>query len=187
MNKFFFTSDHHFGHTNIIRFCNRPFRNVHEMNEVMIQKWNEKIGPNDEVYHLGDFGLCTDEEIIKISARLNGVIYLITGNHERAALNNRKRFRWIKDYYELKVKDNDCKNGYRKIVLFHYAMRVWHGDYKGAWHLYGHTHGNLPDKADMLSFDVGVDCHDFYPLSYEDVKEIMKTKKWVPPFADNKI
>jgi len=63
-------------------------------------------------------------------------------------------------------------------------MRVWRGEYRGTWHLYGHSHGNLPDEEDRLAFDIGVDCHQFYPLSYEEVKGIMKTKKWNPPVND---
>jgi calcineurin-like phosphoesterase family protein len=185
MSKIFFTSDHHFGHANIIRFCNRPFNDVHEMNEELIKRWNEKIGPSDEVYHLGDFALSSSELCNDVLGRLNGTKYLIAGNHESTALNNRKGFKWIKDYYELKVRDEENPNGTQRIVLFHYAMRVWRGDYRGAWHLYGHSHSNLPDKEDSLSFDIGVDCHDFYPLSYHEVKAIMQTKKWKPPF-DNK-
>lgn len=187
MSKIFFTSDHHFGHANIIKFSNRPFKDVKEMNEEMIRRWNEKISPEDEVYHLGDFGLSKDrDEILNIINRLNGTKYLIQGNHEGAALNHRKSFKWIKDYYELKVKDEDCKNGVQRIILFHYAMRVWRSDFRGTWHLYGHSHGNLPDKKDRLAFDIGVDCHDFYPLSYDEVKAIMKTKEWKPPFEDRK-
>jgi len=75
----FFTSDHHFGHTNIIKFCNRPFANVDEMNEELIRRWNEKIAPGDEVYHLGDFALITPEKLNEILDRLNGTIYLIAG------------------------------------------------------------------------------------------------------------
>ena len=52
--KIFFTSDHHFGHTNILKFCNSPFNSIEQMNEELIKRWNEKIGPDDEVYHLGD-------------------------------------------------------------------------------------------------------------------------------------
>jgi calcineurin-like phosphoesterase family protein len=183
MSKIFFTSDHHFGHNNIIKFSNRPFENVEEMNEVLIEKWNSKINPEDEVYHLGDFGMTKDtEQIANILDKLNGTKYLIVGNHEGPALVNRKKFKWVKDYFELKVKDSDCSNGVQRIVLFHYAMRVWRGDSRGIWHLYGHSHGNLPDKEDKLAFDIGVDCHDFYPLAYEEVKAIMKQKKWVPPF-----
>lgn len=184
MDNIFFTSDHHFGHANIIRFCNRPFESADEMNEELIRRWNEKVPPDGIVYHLGDFALCRDDEFNHIAGRLNGTIYLIAGNHDSAALNNRRSFKWIKDYYELKVNDPGCKNGVQRIVLFHYAMRVWRGHNRGVWHLYGHSHSNLPDLEDSLSFDIGVDCHDFYPLSYAEVKAIMAKKTWVAPVYD---
>ncbi len=185
MSKIFFTSDHHFGHRNIIKFCNRPFENVEEMNQVMIDRWNEKVKPEDEVYHLGDFGMTKDYDLVEnIANQLNGTIYLIVGNHEGPALNRRKRFKWIKEYYELKVKDEECKSGVQRIILLHYAMKVWRNSFRGSWHLYGHSHGNLPDDETQLAFDVGVDCHDFYPLAYEEVKAIMKRKKWTPPNFD---
>ena len=152
-----------------------------------MKRWNEKITNDDEVYHLGDFALSTNERFKEIADQLNGTIYLIVGNHEGTALNNRKRFKWIKEYFELKVQDNDCQNGVQRIILFHYPMRVWRGDYRGAWHLYGHSHNNLPDKLDSLSFDIGVVCHNFYPLSYEDEKEMMKKKNWQQPFYNIEI
>jgi calcineurin-like phosphoesterase family protein len=68
------------------------------------------------------------------------------------------------------------------IVLFHYALREWNASHWGSYHLYGHSHGTLPDIDTSLSFDIGVDCHNFYPLSYEEVKAIMKKKNWQPPF-----
>ena len=83
MGKIFFTSDHHFGHENIIRFCNRPFKDAREMNEVLIQRWNEKVKPRDEVYHLGDFGLTYKENLETILNQLNGKKYLIVGKPRR--------------------------------------------------------------------------------------------------------
>ena len=76
MNKIYFTSDHHFGHKSIIKFCNRPFKDVKEMNNVLIRKWNEKIGINDDVYHLGDFGLIHKENLPNILDRLNGNCFI---------------------------------------------------------------------------------------------------------------
>lgn len=188
MSNLFFTSDHHFCHSNILKFSKRPFKDIDEMNETLIERWNERVNPEDDVYYLGDFAMTKDTELVaSILDRLNGTKYLIVGNHEGPALHNRKKFKWVKEYHELKVKDGDCENGVQRIVLFHYAMRVWRGDYRGTWQLYGHSHGNLPDKADQLAFDVGVDCHDFYPLSYDEVKVIMKSKNWVPPFGKNEI
>lgn len=97
-------------------------------------------------------------------------------------MNCQKKFKWTKEYHELKVKDPDLKNGVQRIILFHYALRVWRGSYRGNWQLYGHSHGNLPDEENNLAIDAGVDAHDFSPLSYEGVKAIMKQKKWTPPF-----
>ena len=94
----------------------------------------------------------------------------------------RHRFEWVKDYYELRVPDPDFHKGQQLVVLFHYAIREWNASHHGTYHLYGHSHGTLPDNPKSLSFDVGVDCHDFYPLSYQEVKAIMKTKQWVKPF-----
>jgi len=184
MNNIYFTSDHHFGHKNIIKFCNRPFETIEEMDAELIKRWNEKIGKNDTVYHLGDFGLTGKESLATIIDQLHGNIHLISGNHEGAAIQNRKKFVWIKDYHEVKIKDADCSNGVQRIILFHYAMRVWRSDFRGTWQLYGHSHGTLPDKEHKLAFDVGVDCHDFYPLSYEEVKKIMSNKNWKNPFED---
>ena len=66
MSKIYFTSDHHFGHKNIIKFSERPFNDVNEMDEILIQKWNEKVNPEDEVYHLGDVGLTSSGKLRKI-------------------------------------------------------------------------------------------------------------------------
>lgn len=186
MENIFFTSDHHFGHKNIIKYSNRPFNDVTEMNEEMIKRWNSKVAPNDKVYHIGDMGMCSAEDMREILYRLNGRIFLIKGNHESSALAVPDRFEWIKDYFELSVKDPETKTGRQKITLLHYAMKVWRSSFRGTWHLYGHSHGSLKDDPSSLSFDVGVDCHDFYPLSYQEVKEIMKQKTWTPPFEERK-
>jgi len=61
-------------------------------------------------------------------------------------------------------------------------MRVWRGSFRGNWHLYVHSHGDLLDLPDQNCIDIGVDFHDFYPLSYDEVKAIMNAKNWQPPF-----
>lgn len=182
--KIFFTSDHHFGHTNIIRFSERPFASVEEMDAELIKRWNEKVSPGDIVYHLGDISLAKPERTKEIFDQLNGCIFLIQGNHDKSALSYPKRFEWIKDYYELNVDDEQAPNGKQKIMLMHYAMKVWRSSFRGTWHLYGHSHGSLPDDPTSRSFDVGVDCHNFTPLSYDEVKAIIQSKNWVAPFGD---
>lgn len=81
-SRVFFTSDTHFNHTNIIRFCNRPFKDVAHMNETIIANWNSVVGPDDIIFHLGDFCLGGSAEWINVLNRLNGKIYLIAGNHD---------------------------------------------------------------------------------------------------------
>ena len=78
-------------------------------------------------------------------------------------------FRWWKELAELKVHD-------RLIVMCHYAMRVWHHSFRGSWHLYGHSHGRLPDDPLALSIYVGIDTHHFRPWHFDEIKERMKAK-----------
>ncbi|MEA5602409.1 metallophosphoesterase family protein [Nostoc sp. UHCC 0252] len=176
-----FTADTHFGHKKILEYTERPFSSIEEMDEALIENWNSKVTADDEVYHLGDVGLCSPQKLKKILERLNGKIYLIRGNHDKAAEACKDRFEWIKDYYELTIPDSEGYQGRQLIVLLHYAMRVWQASHYGTCHLYGHSHGQLPDDSTSLSFDVGVDCHNYAPINYDDVKRILKTKNWTAP------
>lgn len=185
MSTVHFTSDEHYGHSNIIKFCKRPYSNIDDMKESLIKNHNEVVKPGDRVYHLGDFAWRTlsEGEILSIRYRLNGEHYYIYGNHEEAFKRSkalRESFIWCRDVENLKI------NGYPNIFLCHYAMRVWNGSHKGAWHLYGHSHSALPEvtngnrKGDEspFSFDCGVDAQNFYPISLEQVAEKMKNKGW---------
>jgi calcineurin-like phosphoesterase family protein len=87
MPNVFITADTHFGHANIIRFCDRPFFSVGEMNEALIKNWNDTVKPDDQVFHLGDFAFrrsgISEKEIIEWRRRLNGKISLVLGNHDK--------------------------------------------------------------------------------------------------------
>ena len=80
--KIFLISDSHFGHKNIIKYCNRPFDNVEDMNSTLIKNWNSVVDNEDYVYRLGDFGLGTKDELIAIGNKLNGHKILVMGNHD---------------------------------------------------------------------------------------------------------
>jgi calcineurin-like phosphoesterase family protein len=164
--KTFFTSDTHFGHENIIRFCNRPFASVYAMNRAMIENWNSVVSEGDEVYHLGDFAFGNSAYWSEMRGPLNGTIYLIKGNHDKQF--PQRLFGWVKDYAEIVVEN-------QKIVLFHYGMRTWHHDLRGVWHLYGHSHNALPPYG--KSVDVGVDKWDFTPVSFEKLKTFMDARE----------
>lgn len=166
-----FTSDTHFNHQGVIEYCKRPFRfcDVEVMNEHLIKQWNSVVKPRDTIYHLGDFGFGRLDVLKKIRYRLHGKIHLILGNHDYK--NKLHKVDWFTEIHDLKT----IKINKQKIVLCHYSMNVWDSSYYGSWMLYGHSHGNFQAKG--KSFDVGVDCHNLTPISFDKVIEIMKTKE----------
>lgn len=175
MSKVFFSGDTHFGHANIIKYSKRPFADAHEMDTAMAFRWNSVVGSDDLVYFLGDFCFGkTAADFKKYFNCLSGRIVFIKGNHDRLAWEHRQSFYAYHDsYLEIRVNGQD-------ITLCHYAMRVWNKSHYGAWHLYGHSHGSLPDDPNALSIDVGVDCHNFTPISFEQVAAIMAKKTFKP-------
>lgn len=178
--KIWFTADLHIGHENIIKFCDRPFETPYEMDEEIIRMWNERVHRGDDVYILGDVGMCSTGYLCSVLQRLNGNKMLIAGNHDkghRKKASFKKCFSWIKDVYTVKVPDEDAFLGKQRIFLFHYACRTWDGSHHGVWHCYGHSHGTLPGRDDQLSIDVGVDVHNYVPISYEELKAIMTAKE----------
>ena len=175
MYKYWFTADTHFGHANIIKYANRPFKSEAEMNKALIENWNKVVQKDDIVFHLGDFCFGrNDYEFDAFFNQLNGNIVFVKGNHDKLAWRNKHKFYAAHNsYYETEIDDI-------RITLCHYAMRVWNKSHFGAYHLYGHSHGSLPDDPHSLSFDVGVDCHNYTPISFERVKEIMSQKVFKP-------
>lgn len=172
MHNVFFTADTHFGHQYMLEF--RPFRHVDEMDEALIARWNERIKGKDLVYHLGDFSFRNNRETANILRRLNGRIFLIKGNHDRLSAANRGSFEDVRDYYEVKAIGNTkLKPG---IVLCHYPFVTWKKAHYGASHCHGHSHSNLRTTRNIRRLDVGVDTHDLYPYSYEEVREIMEKR-----------
>lgn len=144
------------------------------MNESLIANWNSKVGPNDTIYHLGDIGF--SRSLDRILRRLNGRKIWILGNHDNKLVNDPKITRFFEDIYDV----HTVKWDGQEIFLSHYAHRVWNKSHRGAWHLYGHSHGSLADDPNSRSFDIGVDCHNYFPLSFQEVGKIMATKNWVP-------
>jgi calcineurin-like phosphoesterase family protein len=176
----YFYSDVHYGHQNIIKYSKRPFSNADEMDAALIANHNSVVKPADVVYCIGDFSFHRDQSRTRsIIHALNGTKFLIRGNHDKYLEDKTlSMFAKVDNYMEIYVPDVDI--GKQLIVLFHYSMKVWNKSHHGSWHLFGHSHGSLPDDPNSLSFDVGVDCHGYTPISYNRVKEIMKTKTFKP-------
>ena len=165
----FFTSDTHFGHDNIIKYCNRPYGSAAAMDFDLIKNWNTTVSESDTIYVLGDFIWGKDK--LKIAGRvrgLNGQIILVRGNHDRDVIyevekliGNPSKFKVV-DYLELK-----CE-GY-KFVMSHYPITSWNGAATGSIDLHGHSHGMIPSTNQQ--YDVGVDAnnHKYKPISVIDL------------------
>lgn len=174
----YYISDLHFGHENILKYENRPFKNITEMNDEYIRRWNAKIKKGDEVYILGDFSFYKGEETNWILKRLNGMKFLVKGNHDRTYLNDKdfdpSLFVWIKDYYL--VKDEKTP-----IVLFHYPIQTWDRKHYGSLHFYGHVHSNKGTSRPMQyeienSYNVGIDILQ-EPMTKEEILEFYRKER----------
>jgi len=169
MPNVWFTSDHHFGHRNLVeKIADRPFSSIEEMDEELIRRWNFLVHPRDLVYHLGDFAW---QSVAIYADRLNGTKQLIKGNHDREKDSKyREYFAWVGDYKRIKFHD-------RKLTLFHYPILSWQGKHRGDWHLYGHTHNSIIPL--IGSCEVSVDAWNYYPISFDQLDEYFLVQKEV--------
>ena len=169
----YFTADTHFGHQRIIEYCKRPYSSVEAMDQALIAKWNAVVRPEDDVWHLGDFAFGGKEAALHVLGRLNGKIHLVWGNHDPEEVRTLPNWASSQPFAEIVVHS-------RKLVLCHYALRVWNGSHKGekgAWHLYGHSHGTLSDMP--WSCDVGVDVAEWggSPIGITEISRLFNSRQ----------
>jgi calcineurin-like phosphoesterase family protein len=183
----FFTSDHHFGHTNIIDYCDRPFHGVGEMDAAMIANWNSVVAPGDTVHHLGDLAMGRREDSMPLIGLLNGHIILHAGNHDRCWYGHgEKALRFEQDYLDAGI--DEIHQGPERLVVGEREVMVCHFPYggdsrdnerydqfrptdEGLWLLHGHIHDKWQRHRRMIN--VGVDTWDFTPVSEEALAELM--------------
>lgn len=195
----YLTSDTHFNHSNIVAGTSnwsnkarcRPFETLEEHDDLLVDNINQLVKENDILYHLGDFSFNGFENILKFRNRLKcKEIHLIYGNHDHHLVNNKNGcqgyFSSTQHYKEIRVNNI-------KIVLCHYALRVWNESHKGSIMLYGHSHGSLDEFTPEITnptwigddyfiknyktMDVGVDTHDYYPYHIDEILDIMKNRE----------
>lgn len=174
----YFTSDLHFSHAKCIKDCKRPFGSVEEMNEMLIQYWNDTVKPQDDIYVLGDFSLHLPiDSIHALFERLCGHIHLIFGNHDHEITRHRYYFRDVLD--SMHALSTLRIAGDKRLILCHYPLLYWCGDYEDRFiHLYGHLHNNAHDNfiASHLrnAYNVGVDMNNYHPVSIDEILEKVK-------------
>ena len=170
----FFTSDTHFSAQRTLELSKRPFKNTSEMDWTMIERWNKIVKPEDKVFSLGDFG---DWSRLKY---LNGDIILVLGNYEREEMKE-KDMDYV-DYHDWLINDiglngihlnhtiytlNDPDVNFCEDVKLIHEPTKYYDQPKYNYCLYGHIHGRQMIKK--FGLDVGVDCHNFSPISEKDV------------------
>ena len=174
-DRIWFTADSHIGHRNIIKYCQRPFSDVEEMNKTLISNWNKVVGINDYVFHLGDFSVGGAAEWTSLLDSLNGRIFLVLGNHD---MNNvgqgfMRRFEDVAMQMLITIDK-------QRVYLNHFPFLCYGGAYRGTWQLFGHLHtsscmsGIDTPRLHMLfprQYDVGVDNNNYTPISFAEVEE----------------
>ena len=157
----YFTSDTHFGHGGALGLYRRPFASVAAMNEALLARWNETVGPEDTVWHLGDFAIRQRPPVVAdLLARLNGRKHLVAGNNDPPSTRELAVWESVQSYLEIEADGVG-------MVLCHYPFRSWRGMGKGWVNLHGHSHGRL--KPLPRQFDVGVDVWSFRPVTLSEI------------------
>lgn len=176
-----FTSDTHLGHLNIIKYSNRPYADVLEMDSAFIASWNARVGYDDDIFHVGDFCYRSAKAASSYLERLNGRKHLIWGNHDPQEVRDCPGWASSAPMREISVDGQG-------IVLCHYGMRVWNGSHhsgdRATLHFYGHSHGRLPGNDH--SVDVGVDypAWNYAPVRLDEIRRHLRT---LPPYQSPEV
>jgi calcineurin-like phosphoesterase family protein len=153
----FFTSDTHFGDAPRLRIDKRPFASIGDMDRTIVERWNETVGPDDDIWHLGDFAFGPPaKRIAELLVALNGRKHLLIGNNDGPATIEQPGWASVQHYVEMTVEE-------KRLVLCHYPFRTWNRMGQGVINLHGHSHGRL--KPAPRQYDLGVDVWDFRPVT----------------------
>jgi calcineurin-like phosphoesterase family protein len=170
-DMFYFTADLHLGHSNIIASCNRPFKDVEEMNKTLIDNWNSRVTDRDEVYVIGDFSYRSGTDVSSMLKKMKGIKHLVIGNHD---------LKWMKtlnasDYFVSVEQMSFLSLDGKRIFMCHYPMMEWNDSRHGSYLVFGHIHANtdapfwplIANNDHMLN--AGVDVNNFYPVTFEEL------------------
>lgn len=165
-------SDTHFGHTNVIKYGKRPFNNKQEMDEFIINKWNNTVGKYDKVYHLGDFSFGDKAEFKEIVSRLNGNIILIKGNHDTRS----NKFYMDSGIFEvssnpilLTINDID-------FILSHHPLTD--SRYRFAFNLHGHIHNEMLSTEGVSTYNFSCEAINYTPVNLDEFAEQLNKEEY---------
>ncbi len=165
----YYISDLHFGHANIIKLCGRPFQNLEEMNDTLINNWNSKVTNGDKVYIVGDLFFRNQNNPEEILSKLKGKKYLIVGNHDKTWLKKIDTSKYFESVDNMLI----FSNGKNKVILCHYPMMSFEGDYL----IHGHIHNNKnADYWNLLksmdnALNASVEINNYTPVTFDELVE----------------
>lgn len=167
-----YIADLHFGHANCINFDHRPFSDVTEMDNVLIQLWNGRVYDDDDVYIIGDFCFKNAQDPVWYLKQLKGHKHLIKGNHDWKMLKNEEAVAYFESIDDLLMVEDSGE----KIVLCHYPLAEWNNMFHGSWHIYGHIHANEGETADFMrtrerALNAGCMLNNYTPVSFRELRE----------------
>ncbi|GAF97624.1 unnamed protein product, partial [marine sediment metagenome] len=140
MSNLFFSADLHLGHAKIIDHCRRPFDSVGQMNECLVERWNETVAPGDTVYLLGDVAYKADDADSLLD-RMHGNIRLVRGDHDKNPHTTKGRAINLARFEQMIPFGTEIEMAGQLVVLCHFPMDSWEGKYEGSFMLHGHSHG----------------------------------------------
>lgn len=173
MTTIWYSADPHFGHKNIIKYANRPFASVEDMDEAILRNYEEAFKPGDLFFCLGDWAFKGGQRALNRILETGVIPTLVLGNHDTTAADLARGktasygVGWSEVVHYREVRHPNAV-GDDLVVCAHYSMRVWNRSHAGSYMLYGHSHGALPPI--LRSMDVGVDCWAFRPITLDMIK-----------------
>lgn len=167
--KEFITSDLHFGHKNIIKYENRPYKDITEMDCDLIKQWNKQVNEEDVVYILGDFSFYDGVGTNNILKMLNGKKILITGNHDAKFLKDKN---FDRNLFEEIVDRKSIKKNKTKIYMSHFPMADWNNREQGSIHFYGHLH-TMQNEVSEYMMKLRLKGYNCYNVGYDVHKKLL--------------
>ncbi len=176
-----FTSDLHLGHANIIKYTDRPWATVDEMNAALIENWNARVADGDKVYVLGDLAMGKLKETVPLASELKGQKFLVPGNHDKCHPMHKKAGASRKMYMDAGFTILPPVHHFNDLILAHFPFQMdsrhdgkyaeWLTKPEGnKWLVHGHIHGEKR-LSGPRQIDIGVDANDYRPVSYEAILE----------------
>lgn len=188
MYDFYVIADLHLGHKNAIKFDERPYYDVADMNKQLIRNIHNTVPKKGTVILNGDFMMTRKgkkgiEEMNDFLDRIDRKIIHVRGNHDDIVIDHPNVISQC-EILNVKIKDPSAVNGVQNIIISHYPILVWDKKHHASWHCHGHCHGGLSKDSSYENYydennamDVGANCINYHPITYREVKDVMAKKK----------